>query len=421
MSHDRITQVRIRGLRAIDELVLDVSGLVTLIGDNGSGKSCVVEALSMLRLASKPLSHVPDISKRHGDFLSLWRRGSGELGLGVTVEGAGPKIVYDFTIGLVGASARVVQESVDVYVDALASEPLHVLIRTDNETRVFEPSQNRLVGVHEQSASGGQVQVGAEALALPWLGVAAQPAIRRLVAALGSIDVHVPFETRGLWLLSELGLTVGPRLPCLLETATKLNRFGINLPNAFQTLRNRGGAAWTRLLERAQIGLGEDLRDFSLTPLGRGHIGLEALFGAFPEAPLPADSLSDGQLAYLCFLVLFEFHESNSLLVFDEPEVHLHPQLLGRVAWLFEEAATKAPVIVATHSDRFLDSLSAPAESVVLCQLDNRRAMSLRRVDSGRLNEWLEEYRGLGAIRAEGYEEHVFAQSQTNPKTANTP
>jgi predicted ATPase len=260
----------------------------------------------------------------------------------------------------------VVRESVDVYADGSGSEPVRALVRVGIDTKVRLPSQDGTL-VAELAP------VGSEALALPYLGVGAPPDIQRLIDALDRIDVHVPFETRALWQQPELGLAASPRLPCLLETATKLDRFGINLPNAFQTLRNRGGAAWLRLLERARIGLGDDLRDFSLTPLGRGHVGLEILFGTFPDTPLPAESLSDGQIAYLCFLALFEFHESRSLLVFDEPEVHLHPQLLARVAWLFEEAASKAPVIVATHSDRFLDSLSALSVAHVHVQFRNLR------------------------------------------------
>ncbi|MGC4063831.1 MAG: AAA family ATPase [Polyangiaceae bacterium] len=74
MSTDRITQLRIRGMRAVESLDLDVTGLRVLIGDNGAGKSTIVEALELLYHAAKPISHIPDIVvKRHGDLRSLLR------------------------------------------------------------------------------------------------------------------------------------------------------------------------------------------------------------------------------------------------------------------------------------------------------------------------------------------------------------
>jgi predicted ATPase len=162
-------------------------------------------------------------------------------------------------------------------------------------------------------------------------------------------------------------------------------------------------------LERARLGLGEDVRDLVLSPVGRGNIELEVLFGAFPDAPVPAEQLSEGQLAYLGFLALCEFHSESSLLAFDEPEIHLHPELLARVTWMLEEASTTAPIVVATHSDRLLDALEDPASVVRICELNERRAVRLRRLDSARLTEWLKDYRGLGALRGDGYAPQVLA------------
>jgi predicted ATPase len=96
------------------------------------------------------------------------------------------------------------------------------------------------------------------------------------------------------------------------------------------------------------------------------------------------------------------------VLAIDEPELHMHPMLLARVVGMMEEVAESCPVVLATHSDRLLDALSDPAGSVVLCDLDERRTTRFQRPNPERLEEWLESYRGLGSLRAEGYEAHVF-------------
>jgi predicted ATPase len=413
MTPDRITQLRISGLRAIRDLTLSLRGLTVLIGDNGTGKSSIVEALEILRNASKPIQHVTDVIVRgHGGFRSLLRRGSDELRIGVTIEGNGPPVDYDFAVANVGISPAVVGEWVDVHANPAAREPLHVLIRRGASIQVFDAGQRKLVTVTgaDEGAAGEQAPVSDQALALPQPGVwTSQAAVRRLIDALGQMEVHVPFETRPVWQQRELGVNQGPHWPALVESADRLTRYGVNLPNAFQQLRNSGGDVWKRVLQRAQLGLGEDLREFSLSPSGRGNIELEVLFGAFPDRPLPADVLSEGQISYLGFLALCALHPHRSVLVFDEPEAHLHPALLARVVMMLEEVAESAPVIVATHSDRLLDALRDPAASVALCELDESRAMQIRRPDAARLSEWLEDYRGLGSLRSEGYESHVFA------------
>ncbi|MGC4063830.1 MAG: hypothetical protein QM784_04160 [Polyangiaceae bacterium] len=233
-------------------------------------------------------------------------------------------------MAFVGSVAHVVAESIDMQVDPNGSEPLRVMMRRGKFLRVLDPNATHQASLDASSDSDGETAtIGAQALALPWLGLASQPAVKRLVTALGAIRLHVPFETRPLWQARELNINTGPRWPSVVETTRELSRFGVNLPSAFHVLRNRGDEVWQRVLERARLGLGEDVRDLVLSPVGRGNIELEVLFGAFPDAPVPAEQLSDGQIAYLSFLALCEFHSESSLLAFDEPENPSPPRALG--------------------------------------------------------------------------------------------
>ena len=50
----------------------------------------------------------------------------------------------------------------------------------------------------------------------------------------------------------------------------------------------------------------------------------------------------------------------------DEPELHLHPGLVSRVAQLLDAGAEQHAILVATHSRPLLDALVDPGESTIL-------------------------------------------------------
>ena len=396
MTTDRITSIRIAGMRAIENVEIPLNGLTVLIGDNGTGKSTILEAFEIMRQAAKPVSFVTDILERaHGGLATLLRRGSHEIPLAVTLEGDGPGLMYSFSAALIGAAAHIVEEHLDVEESGDAPSP-HFW-RRGNDCKVVNAAGELT-----------EYSMNERVLGVTQLGVSASESIKRLLAALERIECHVPFETRPWWQQRELEIRKGPRWSAYAEAASQLSLFGANLPNCFQEIRNAGNGVWNRVLDMARLGLGEDLRDFRITTPRRGQLELELVFGAFPDKPLPLDVLSEGQIVYLAFIALSELNRQRSALVFDEPELHLHPALLARVVGMLEDIAETSPVIVATHSDRLLDALSKPAESVVLCELDEQRSTQLLHPNAAQLSHWLEQYRGIGSLRAEGYEAHLF-------------
>jgi predicted ATPase len=399
MNHDRITQLRIGGMRCIESVSLDLRGLTVLIGDNGSGKSTVLEALELLRQAAKPVNFINDIVYRgHGGLQNLLRRGSKELTLGVTVEGAGPKLEYHLMIAEVGTSPAIVGELLAVLPNEDEDKVTLIIERDGAKTRFLLGTNSAMV----------DKQIDHRTLALAMQGLDVHPEVERLRNALGAIEFHVPFETRPLWQQQQLDTRSGPRRPIPLDSGQSLQRYGVNLSNCYQWLRNLGDEVWTRVRDRIRLGLGDDFRDFRLQTPNPGHIALGIIYGSAPDNPVPIDGLSEGQITYLAFVALAELNDGRSVLAFDEPELHLHPALLARVIAMLEEVARSCPVILATHSDRLLDALTDPADSVVLCDLDETRTTRLQRPNPERLAEWLETYRGLGSVRAEGYETHVF-------------
>jgi len=234
-----------------------------------------------------------------------------------------------------------------------------------------------------------------------------------MVSLLQRIDVHVPFRVHSWWSNQELGES-SLRGERLFQDATALTRYGANLANAWYALKNRQGKQhWEETMDYVQLGLGDVVADVTTRPsAGGGRIALEVKYKGIPE-PVPDALLSDGTLAYLAFVALFRLNTGKSLVAVDEPETHLHPHLQLRLLDLCERMAEDRPVLLATHSDRLVDGVSDPARSVVLCELDSMRmATRLARPNRTALGSWLERYRGIGDLRAEGYERHVFDRGE---------
>src|SRR5207248_2692120 len=73
--------------------------------------------------------------------------------------------------------------------------------------------------------------------------------------------------------------------------------------------------------------------------------------------PLSAAELSDGTLRYLLWIAALLTPRPPTLMVLNEPETSLHPDLLGALARLIAKAAARTQVVVVTHSPRLISSL----------------------------------------------------------------
>ncbi len=81
--------------------------------------------------------------------------------------------------------------------------------------------------------------------------------------------------------------------------------------------------------------------------------------------PLRAAELSDGTLRYILFVAALLTPRPPTLMVLNEPETSLHPDLLEPLARLIAHAATRSQVIVVTHAAALVDALAGQANSSV--------------------------------------------------------
>ncbi len=392
---DRISAIEIAGLRTVAGMRLELSPFTVLTGENGSGKSTIIEACEIFRALSSP-GFVDQFLRIHGGLDALKTTDARAVKLGIEIRGKTDCLRY--TVELKDLLGLVIASELLTWTNEGITDV--VMERHGRSAIVYSDS-----GANPTSLTkipGGQLVLNGMGLRSP------NKMVDRTVAALAAIEVHVPFATIPAWVERAAGTSAPTmRVSRHNQQIETVARLGTNLANVFRALR-ADAAGWPLTMDYIQLGLGEDITDISIRESNQRE-GLEIFFhyNAFQQE-VPARSLSDGTLGYLAYVALARLSPRRSLIAFDEPEVHLHPAMVVRVVQLFESMSEKRPVLAATHSDRFLDAVSDPASSVVICSLDEMRRTQVVRPDKEALLEWLNDYGGYGRLRAAGQERSVM-------------
>jgi len=135
-----------------------------------------------------------------------------------------------------------------------------------------------------------------------------------------------------------------------------LSNDGADMAAALQTIREIGDAA---ALDKAVDDAFPGSRIAVLNVEGRFEIAMQQ-HGLL--RPLKAAELSDGTLRYLLWIAALLTPRPPSLLVLNEPETSLHPDLLPALGRLIANAAERSQVLVVTHAPKLIGVLERRAE-----------------------------------------------------------
>lgn len=117
--------------------------------------------------------------------------------------------------------------------------------------------------------------------------------------------------------------------------------------------------------------------------------------------PLRAAELSDGTLRFLLWAAALLSPEPPALMVLNEPETSLHPDLIAPLATLIRAAAAKTQVVVITHASALVDYLAARPLREVLAEDENFIDDAGSAVRLELVKDWGEtQIMGLDALRA---------------------
>lgn len=365
------TRLHVSGFRRLQSVDLEMRPLAVLIGANGSGKTSLLDVLSLLASSASG-----DLDEKVSDFgginelLTLDRAKKLFLRVDMAYPPFAP-FAYSLTLVPTHLSYKIKEEILVSQYQIETPPPIRWVLVFKDTIRFFNQSQTEIKPEWE---------------------------INPMETALSQIPKSKDFiepesfrkslSTSTYYHFLDVSPRAPIRLPQPLRPATLPGRNGEDLVSCLfymrETDRDRFEAIEATL--RAAF---PGFQRLEFPPVAAGTLALAWRDERF-NTPLYLHQLSEGMLRFLWLATLLQSPGLTSFTLLDEPEVSLHPELLSLFADLLREASERTQVVVATHSDRLISFLKP--EEVVVMDVEEDGMVTATWADQMDLQEWLKEY-----------------------------
>jgi predicted ATPase len=348
-----LTTLAVANYRSLRDLALPLRRLTLVTGANGSGKSSLYRSLRLLADASRN-GAVAALAREGGLPSTLWAGPERPVRDGRRAQGTVRKTPVALRLGFAG-------DEFGYAVDFGLPVPSGSLFNLDPEIKreclwagpVLRPVTllvDRAAGIVRLQGSEGHHSIGlTDSVLSEMADPGAAPELMLVRERIRSWRFYDQFRT-------DAGAParrrqVGTRTPVL-------GHDGGDLAAAIQTIVEIGDSeVLDEAVGNAFPGCGVRVvsRDGWLELLFRQHGLLR---------PLGVAELSDGTLRYLLLVAALLTPRPPELLVLNEPETSLHPDLLVPLASLVATAATRAQLVVVSHAVPLVRAMAAVAEEL---------------------------------------------------------
>jgi len=213
---------------------------------------------------------------------------------------------------------------------------------------------------------------------------------------------HYVFQAIGSWVVyhfHDTSFNAGVRRPRAINDNIALRQNAENLAPFLYRIAQTDAVSYARIRDVVRLAA-PFFDEFNLRPIpgNEGMIQLEWR-QRDSDYPFRAHQLSDGTLRFICLATALLQPSPPPTMLFDEPELGLHPYALALLGNLFHQYASTGSyvhkqAIISTQSALLLNEFRP--EEVIVVERDKGQSQ-FRRLKSEELSEWLQEY-SLGEL-----------------------
>jgi len=386
----KISGVLSFGAKGID---LPLRRLNVLIGANGSGKSNFIEILNLLRYMPTRLDSPIMTSGGMGEWLHGWAAGFHIEPPLVRIEAVVEKLKgqsmglrHSIVLFPNGEHVAVDDETIENEAPTGSDLEPRWFYRMNGGSGMLNEKGDKTVG-------GGEVRILESASLDSRASILSQMRDPDRFKAFGFLQkayssIHIYRE----WCFGPG--TVARSAPQADAPMDHVGRRGENLAAVIASMTSKRRNEFVSVLGS----LYDNIVGIRVAP-GPGG-GLKLYVEEANGIEISATRLSDGTLRFLFLLTILLDPTPPGLIVIEEPELGLHPDVIPKIAELLVEASKRTQLIVTTHSRMLIDALGDDPESVIVCEKHDGET-TLERLDGERMKVWLEKY-SLGELWSKG-------------------
>lgn len=366
----KINYLSIGGFRRLYDLHVEMRPLMVLIGPNGTGKTSFLDALNLL--AASADGKLGQALSDMGGIASITTFGSSKS-LAITAKATTEErndLDYSFSIVSRGAGYEIASE-----------------ILTEGEKRHIE------AGSRVGSLLSGNVHYfdsQTQAISSPtWEYDHHETALSQAPRAYPQPNaLRDILKSVSHYRALDVGKSAPIKLPQQMEPAQHPGENGEKLFSFLYNLREMHPERYESIEDTMRVAFP------GFESLGFPSVAAGMLFMTWKENffknLIYANQLSEGTLRFLWLVSLLQSPAPGALVLIDEPEISLHPEMLSLLADLLREASRRMQIVVATHSDRLVRFMHP--DEVAVMDMDDDGHSTLHWADSLSLDEWLKDY-----------------------------
>lgn len=365
------SKIHVQGFRRLKDVELPLGPLNVLVGPNGAGKTSLLDAFRLL-------SSSADGKLR--EQLSVWRGISEQLSaiagkreirleLDLTRDDRPDPLSYLLALEPTGLAYRISEERLSEH--RIAGKPPFLHLSSQNgAVKFFNPVTKHL------ETPGWELVLSESSLCqVP----KTFPDAEKFKQKLASVELFHHLD---------IGPQAPVRLPQAMQPATHPGTNGEYLLSCLYSLREQNPDRFETIEDTLRTAF-PGFQRLGFPPVAAGTIAM-TWHEEHLRDPVYTHQLSEGTLRFIWLTTLLQSESLPAVTLIDEPEISLHPQLLGLLADLMRDASRRTQLIVATHSERLIGHLKP--EEVIVCGIGADGFACAKPAAALDLQHWMQDF-----------------------------